>query len=118
MRLSIDQPPLRPARVGDHAGRDLVVDRARMARVIFDENAVPHERHGRALRLLTELDRERVHRNGPENAAARARHEHFGSRQPAAEAVPIADRDEADAGLLIGDEAATVAGAVAASEDL
>src|SRR5215212_9432030 len=106
MRLSIDHPPFRPARVGDHAGRDLVVDRARMARVLFDEKALADEGHWRALPLVAELDRERVHRNGSENAAARARHDHFGSRQPSAEAVPVADRDEADAGLFPGDEAA------------
>src|SRR6188474_2469450 len=118
MRLSIDDPPFRPAWVGDHARRDLVVDRAGMARVRLDQNAVAHEGHGRTLRLVAELNRERVHRDRSDDAPARARHEHFGSGQPAPEAVPVADRDEADASLPLCDEAAPVAGAVAASQDL
>src|SRR6476659_9980356 len=74
-------------------GRDLVVDRPGVPRVLFDEEAVPDDRHRLALRQLAwQLDREGVHRDGPDRAAALAGDQHFRAGEVAAETVPVADR--------------------------
>ena len=66
-----------------------------------------------ARQLAVELDGEGVHRDRPDDAAALALDEHLGAGQVAAEAVRVADRDDADPRVALGDEAAAVAGRVA-----
>ena len=53
-----------------------------------------------------------------DDAAALARDEHLGAGQVAAEAVRVADRDDADPRLALGDEAAAVAGRLAGPQEL
>ena len=86
--------------------------------MLLGEEAVADQRHWGALLLLAELDREGVHRDRAEDAAARAVHQHLRPGEPAAKAVPVADRDEADPRLPLGDEAASIAGAATASQHL
>ena len=86
--------------------------------MVFGEDAVAEERHGRALRQVAELDGERVHRDGAEHAPPRPSDQHLGARQTAPEAVRVADRDEPDPRRPLGDEAAAVARALPRRERL
>src|SRR6188472_863031 len=117
MRLSIHSS-FGPARVGDDPRRELVVDRAEVACVLLDEQAVADERHGRAFRLVAELDREGIHRDRAEHASPRAGHEDFRPGEPTAKAVRVPHWDEPDPRLAPGDEAPPVPGAATDGERL
>jgi hypothetical protein len=54
--------------------------------------------------LVLELDRERVHRDRPDDAARLAAHTHLGAGEVATEAVRVADGDEPDPGRALRDE--------------
>src|SRR3954451_12314737 len=111
MRLSTESAPRRAARVGDDRGRQLVVDRARMPGVLFDEEPVADERDRRPLVFVPELDREGIHGNSPEPPPARGADNDLGTAERAPEAVAVADGHETDASRLLGDEPAPVPGA-------
>src|SRR5204863_6255198 len=66
--------------------------------------------------LAVELDGECVHRDGADRSPELAGDPDLGSGQVAAEAVRVADRDDADPCRALGDEAAAVPGALAGRE--
>ena len=106
--------PLACARRGSESdpADELVVDRPRDARVILGEDAVAQDRHRRPDRLLVlELDRERVHRDGADDAAQLPAHTNLGAGQVAPEAVRVADGNDPDPGRPVGHERAAVTGA-------
>src|SRR5207244_12646747 len=74
---TIDHDPARPVRGGADAARELVGDRARVARMLLGEDAVADQRDLRAgLEWAVELDGDRIHRDRADDAAPLARHEH------------------------------------------
>jgi len=71
--------------------------------MLFDKDAVPDQRHLRPFRLVAQLDCQGVHRDRPDDPAARAAHENFGPGQPAPKAVSVAHRNEPDPSRSLGD---------------
>src|SRR5712692_7664064 len=75
---TIDDHPPRPLGARPDADDELVRDRAGAARVLLREQAVPDQRHGYAwLGRPAQLDRERVHRDGANDAPPLAADEHL-----------------------------------------
>src|SRR5207344_194376 len=85
---SLPHHPLRTSRTRLEPCDDLVPDRSCDAGVGLDEDAVTDERHGRSCwKLARKLDRECVHRHGPDDLAALALDEDHGACEVAPEAV-------------------------------
>ena len=85
----------------------------------FGEHSLPDQNDGRADgKLAIEFDRERVHRDGADDAPQLSTDTHFGAGQIAAEPVRVPERHEADPRGLLRDEAAPVTGALAGLQQL
>src|SRR5664279_1282023 len=116
-RSAIDDHPPRSLWRARDAAHELVVDRARDARVLLREHAVPEQHDGCPYgEVAVELDGERVHGHGPDDAARLAGDAHGGPDQVAPKAVGVADRHDPDPRLPLGGEAPTVACALADTE--
>ena len=117
-RSSIGRDPPGATRARVQAGRDLVPDRARDARVLLDEDPVAEERD----RSAAGPRRRAGPRARPSRSFRRpgvgASTTDLGARHVAPEAVRVSDRDDADPGRSVGDVAAAVAGALARLEPL
>src|SRR3954469_11855055 len=118
-----------PSGIDDHSScaprirvdpaHQLVVDRPGHARVLLGEHAVAEDGHGRAHRLLAvDLDRERVHRDGADDAGRLPPDAHLRAGEGTGETIRIADRDDSDPRRLLRDEATAVAGALTSLEPL
>ena len=94
------------------SGRDLVVDRAENAGMLLRQDAVADQGDRRPLGLVVELDREGIHGDRADDAAARPADQDLRPGEAAPEAVGVPDGNEADPRRTLGDEAAAVAGAL------
>jgi hypothetical protein len=87
--------------------------------VRLGRDAVAEQDDGRPLgELPVELDRERVHRDGADNAPRLACDAHLRPREVATEPVRVADRNDPDPRVAVGDPAAAVPGRIARPEEL
>src|SRR5205823_9722059 len=97
-RSGIDDHPAGAQWTGVDPAREVVGNRAGRTRMLLGEDAMADDRDRRPDGDLTfELDRERVHRDGPDHASGLSADTDGRSRQVAAKPVGVPDGDDPDA---------------------